>query len=58
MFGAYVRFKCNYAALSKSSVNQQQHGSKVLLIRPPSGSTQGGLNIESVEIAKPKYKEM
>ena len=25
MFGAYVRFKCNYAALRKSSDNQQQH---------------------------------
>ena len=25
MFGAYVRFKCNYAALGKSSDNQQQH---------------------------------
>jgi len=25
MFGAYLRFKCNYAALRKSSVNQQQH---------------------------------
>jgi len=25
MFGAYVRFKCNYAALKKSSDNQQQH---------------------------------
>jgi len=25
MFGAYVRFKCNYAALRKSSHNQQQH---------------------------------
>jgi len=25
MFGTYVRFKCNYAALRKSSDNQQQH---------------------------------
>ena len=25
MFGAYVRFKCNYATLRKSSDNQQQH---------------------------------
>ena len=25
MFGAYVRFKCNYVALRKSSDNQQQH---------------------------------
>jgi len=25
MFGANVRFKCNYAALKKSSDNQQQH---------------------------------
>ena len=25
MFAAYVRFKCNYAALRKSSDNQQQH---------------------------------
>ena len=25
MFGVYVRFKCNYAALRKSSDNQQQH---------------------------------
>jgi len=25
MFGAYVRFKCIYAALRKSSDNQQQH---------------------------------
>jgi len=25
MVGAYVRFKCNYAALRKSSDNQQQH---------------------------------
>ena len=25
MFGAYVRFKCNYAALRKSSDNKQQH---------------------------------
>ena len=24
MFGAYVRFKCNYAALRKSSDNHQQ----------------------------------
>jgi len=25
MFGAYVRFKCNYAGLRKSSDNQQPH---------------------------------
>ena len=25
MFGSYVRFKCNYAALRKFSDNQQQH---------------------------------
>jgi len=25
MFGAYVRFKCNYTELRKSSDNQQQH---------------------------------
>ena len=25
MFGAYVRFKCNYAALRKVTDNQQQH---------------------------------
>ena len=25
MFGAYIRFKCNYAALKNSSDNQQQH---------------------------------
>jgi len=25
MFGSYVRFKCNYTALRKSSDNQQQH---------------------------------
>jgi len=25
MFGANVRFKCNYAALKKSSDNHQQH---------------------------------
>ena len=25
MFGAYVRFKCNFVALRKSSDNQQQH---------------------------------
>jgi len=25
MFGTYIRFKCNYAALRKSSDNQQQH---------------------------------
>jgi len=25
MFGAYVQFKCNYAALKKSLDNQKQH---------------------------------
>jgi len=25
MFGAYIRFKCNYVAFRKSSDNQKQH---------------------------------